>query len=194
MTPSEPIFVSSPTHIRAAPFARTCQAAHLLGRMISHRNDGSLDSQFQFSEAVQLHRTISALSSLLPNEFEMAPERLSTAVALCFSALLNLYDPYSCTESIGGAGSVEANEMQGIAINGLKATAEDVLKFAQHLKRSMTYDLAATSPLVADSLYSAAANYAWLVRESGSPEMIASLNSLKEVLSILNQRWKIGGT
>ncbi|KKY18851.1 putative fungal specific transcription factor domain protein [Phaeomoniella chlamydospora] len=193
MVTSEPIFVSSATSVKAGPFARTCQAAHLVGRVVVHKNDRSLDSPFRFSEAVQLHRTIIALASLLPSEFETAPERLSTAMALCYSAMLALYDPYSCTESNEGEHTVEETEMQGIAISGLQATADEVLRFAQHLKRTMTYDLAAISPLIADSLYGAASTYAWLASERGTPEMVASYNNLVEALRLLDMRWKVAG-
>jgi hypothetical protein len=196
MTPSEPIFVSSATSIRAGPFGRSCQAAHLLGRVIRHRNDGYSEESptFRFAEAAQLHRTVVALASLLPTEFESSPDGLITPLAICYSTQLDLYDPYSCTESNRGEHTVEETEMQGIAIAGLKQIAEDVYRFAQHLKRAMTYNLAAVSPLVSDCLYQAAANYAWLVRESGSPEMVASLNSISDALKMLDRRWKIGGT
>lgn len=97
MTTSEPLYVSSPTTVRASPFARTCQATHLLGRLIRHLNDQNVEPAFRFSEAGQLHRTFAALASLLPHEFHASPNQLSSAIALVYSGMLRLYDPYACT-------------------------------------------------------------------------------------------------
>ena len=99
MTTSEPIYVSSPTTVRASPFARTCQATHLLGRLIRHLNDRNVEPAFRFTEAVQLHRTLAALASLLPEEFQASPDQLSSAIALVYGGMLHLYDPYACTQS-----------------------------------------------------------------------------------------------
>ena len=193
MTTSEPVFVSSPTSVSASPYARTCQAAHLAGRVVSHKGDKTLDAPFRFSEAAQLHRTINALATLLPREFDTAPDRLSSSLAICYSSMLSLYEPYSCTETNHGEHTTEEVDMQAIAIAGLKRVSEEVLKFSHNLKRTMTYDTAAISPLVADCLYVAAANYAWLVQERGTPEMLASYNNLIEVLKLLDLRWKVAG-
>jgi hypothetical protein len=84
-----------------------------------------------------------------------------------------------------GIHTVEETEMQSIAIAGLRKTAEEVLRFSQHLQTSMGYDMAASSPLVADCLYQAAATYAWLVYETGSPDMVLSLQTLTECLKML---------
>lgn len=102
MTTSEPLYVSSPTAVHASPFARTCQATHLLGRLIRHLNDRNVEPAFRFSEAGQLHRTLTALASLLSDEFQASPDQLSSAIALIYGGMLHLYDPYACTESNHG--------------------------------------------------------------------------------------------
>jgi hypothetical protein len=83
--------------------------------------------------------------------------------------------------------------MQSIAIAGLRKTAEEVLRFSQRLQTCIGYDMAASSPLVADCLYQAAATYAWLVYETGSPDMVVSLQTLAECLKMLDVRWKVAG-
>lgn len=196
MTTSEPLYVSSPSSAHASPFARTCQATHLLGRLIRHLNDRNVEPAFKFSEASQLHRTLAALSSLLPSEFQAAPDQLSSSTALVYGSMLHLYDPYCCSQTNGGGGSEhtpEEIEMQTIAIAGLRSTAEEVLRFSQHLKTCMDYDIAAASPLVIDCLYQAAATYTWLVYETADIDMIESLNSLTECLKMLATRWKVAG-
>ena len=193
MTTSEPLYVSSPTSVKASSFARTCQATHLLGRLVRHLNDRNVDPKFRFSEAGQLHRTLTALASLLPAEFQNSPEQLSSSVALVYGGMLHLYDPYACTESNGGHHTPEETEMQTIAIAGLRTTAEQVLSFSQRLQTCVGYNLGASSPLVIDCLYQAAATYAWLLYETANPDMLSSFNSLTECLKMLDVRWKVAG-
>ena len=188
MTTSEPLYVSSPTSAKASPFARTCQATHLLGRLIRHLNDRTIEPFFRFSEAAQLHRTLAALSSVL----DSSPQKLSSATAMTLGAMMHLYDPYACTETDHG-NTIEGTEMQGIAIAGLRDTAEEVVRFAQHLQSCMSYSLASVSPLVADAVYMAAATFAWLEYERGTPEMSASLRVLTDTLQMLNARWRVAG-
>lgn len=83
--------------------------------------------------------------------------------------------------------------MQSIAIAGLRKTAEEILRFSQHLQTCIGNDSAACSPLVADCLYQAAATYAWLVYETGSSDMVAPLQTLAECLKMLDMRWKVAG-
>jgi hypothetical protein len=83
--------------------------------------------------------------------------------------------------------------MQSIAIAGLRTTADEILRFSQHLQTSVGYDVAASSPLVVDCLYQAAATYAWLVYETGSPDMVVALQTLTECLKMLDVRWKVAG-
>ena len=193
MTTSEPLYVSSPTSVKASAFARTCQATHLLGRLVRHLNDRNVEPSFRFSEAGQLHRTLAAFASLLPPEFQDSPEQLSSSVALVYGGMLHLYDPYACTESNGGRYTAEEAEMQTIAIAGLKTTAEEVLCFSQRLQICIDENMAASSPLVIDCLYQAAATYTWLLYEKGNPDILTSLKSLTECLRMLDVRWKLAG-
>jgi len=192
MTASEPLFVSSPTSIRAGSFARTCQAAHLLGRVIRHKNDQSLEPLFRLSEAAQLYRTIRALSLLLLAELN-ASRDVGTATALCYSSLMVLCKCYSCPETIRGQNPREEMEMQETALNGRKAAARDVVGFAQHLKLSMAFNIASASPLTSDCLYQAAANHAWPSRESGAAESAEATNEIRGALRMLDGRWRVAG-
>ncbi len=83
--------------------------------------------------------------------------------------------------------------MQTIAIAGLKTTAEEVLRFSQRLQTYIDDTVAASSPLVIDCLYQAAATYTWLLYEKGNPDILASLRSLTECLRKLEVRWKLAG-
>ncbi|EXJ87309.1 hypothetical protein A1O3_04268 [Capronia epimyces CBS 606.96] len=191
MATGEPLYVSSPTNVIAGPFARTCQATHLLGRLIRLANDQLLDSPLRFTEAIHLFRTLQALANLLQGDAQQLPERYGTALALCCSALLRLSDRFACTETNGGNHTVEETEMQTLAISGMKGTAADALQFSQLLMLSMIASPAATSPLIGDCLYMAAATYAWLAHESGLREMGEAYHQLRKSLETMNCRWAV---
>ncbi|KAK5263229.1 hypothetical protein LTR96_011350 [Exophiala xenobiotica] len=59
------INLSTPSNIRVGPFARECQAAHLIGRVVRHVFDPATDATFQKEEAVQLEQTLNAFLPLL---------------------------------------------------------------------------------------------------------------------------------
>ena len=191
LTTTEPLYVSTPTSVKAGAFARTAQATHLLGRMIRLRNEQQDDSPMKFTEAQQIHRTITALTKLLIAEVETDPLRFGTAAALCFAALLHLCDLYACTESNQGEHTVGEIEMQTVAIAGLKQTSADALRLSQLLRMAMATNPLATSPLTADCLYQAATQYAWLVYEVGNDEYIVAYRGLAQVLSLMSSRWAV---
>lgn len=193
LTTTEPLYVSTPTSVKAGNFARTAQTTHLLGRLVRLLNDQSDDLVMRFTEAAQIHRTITALTNLLVDEVENEPLKFGTPAALCYTALLHLCDGFACTESNRGQHTVEETEMQGIAIAGLRKTSADALRLSQLLKLTMSTNLSATSPLTADCLYQAAAQYAWLVHETGEKEMVSSYHALGEVLVLMNRRWSVAG-
>lgn len=102
MLVAAPLALSASQTIRAAPFARTCQAAHLLGKVVRHINDKNLPTDYKFNEALQLHRTMRALCEVLPAEAEgddpTHKPTLCSPMAILYSGLLTLYDQYACTE------------------------------------------------------------------------------------------------
>ncbi|KIW81458.1 hypothetical protein Z517_04483 [Fonsecaea pedrosoi CBS 271.37] len=191
ITTSEPLYVTSPTNVKAGAFTRTCQATHLMGRLVRLLNDKMLDAPMRFSEAIQLHRTLQALANLLPNDVHHVPERYGTPLALCYSSLMHLCDPFACTESNHGFHTVEETEMQTIAIAGLKSVASDVLRFSQLWHMGMLSNPAAASPLLGDCLYFAATIYAWLAQETGVREMGDAYHVLRKVLETMSSRWAV---
>ncbi|ETN37564.1 uncharacterized protein HMPREF1541_07186 [Cyphellophora europaea CBS 101466] len=193
MTTSEPLYMSTPTSVRAGAFARTCQATHLMGRMIRVLNDRSSDPATRFAEAIQLHRTLTALSNVLPYEVSESAAQYSTAMGLCYSSLLHLCEPFSCTETNRGDHTLEETEMQAISIPGMQEAAGKVLEFSLVLQKLMDQNLSAISPLLADCLYSATATFQWLVHETGSEEYITGYNSLRSILVEMSKRWVVAG-
>ncbi|KAI9836990.1 MAG: hypothetical protein M1819_000639 [Sarea resinae] len=194
MTANEPLFVSSSTNLRAAPFARTCQASHLLGRVIRHLNDRTVNRSILLAEATQLERTVRALSLLLSDEFQEHHTAVSTPMAICYSALMAIYDAYACHEANDVENTPEEIGMQGNAIGGLKTMTKEIMILARHLRETLAADGTAwVSPLVTDCLYQAAANYAWLVRETHNSENAEALNEIKATLAVIDRRWRVAG-
>lgn len=193
MASNEPLYVSSPTTVRAGAYARTCQATHLMGRLIRIKDDRATDSPLRFTEAAQLYRTLEALAKILLDELQISAAQYSTPLALCYGAILHICDPFCCTETNRGEHTVEETEMQAIAIAGLKKTGPDVVRFADSLKGLMNHNISAVSPLTADAIYMGASTYAWLAHEQGSPEDLANYHALREVLLQMNARWAAAG-
>jgi hypothetical protein len=154
-------------------------------------NDRFLDAPMRFAEAIQLHRTLTALANLLRDDFAASPERHGTPLALCYGGLMHLCDPFACTESNHGEHTVEETEMQTIAIAGLKSLAADVLRAAELFQASMLANPAAASPLIGDCLYFATTIYAWLADETGLKQMGDAYHSLRKVLETLGTRWAV---
>ncbi|KAK0917039.1 hypothetical protein LTR02_000369 [Friedmanniomyces endolithicus] len=204
MSVAAPLALSASQTICAAPFARTCQAAHLLGKVVRHINDTGLPPEFRFEEALQLNRTYRALAAALPDEAETDdpaahPPALCTSMAICYSALLTLYDTYSCTERANPKGPEAQLVMQKEAIAGLSDISAAALHLARQIRGFVETEgqgasgLGRLSPLVIDCFYQAAANYAWYLRESSDPQCGERLRELKEVLRLCEGRWRVAG-
>ncbi|GIZ42033.1 hypothetical protein CKM354_000531300 [Cercospora kikuchii] len=194
-----PLALSASPSVQAAPFARTCQAAHLLGKIVRHLNDKALPNTYRFEEALQLHRTMRALTAALVQEAaDDDPNQgptLCTALAICYSALLTLYDANSCTKE----NTVDTTEaqlmMQKESVEGLREITPEAMNHARRLRAfaERRGGWGGLSPLAIDPLYQAAANYAWYVRESSDLQCSARLQEVKEILMVIDQRWRVAG-
>lgn len=187
--------------MKICPFGRTCQASHLLSRVLRHTSDRDSDIDFRCREALQLRRTVQALAATIANESEELLEHMNdatadlplfTATALCHSALLHLYDTYCCTENTEAnqMGCENLLEMQRLAISGLKEMPNTVFLFSKRLQAVTELGgMLRMSPLVCDCLYQAAATYLWYTLETGGQDYLPMANTIKDVLGILGTRW-----
>lgn len=204
MGSNEPLFASSFTPSSdVGLFASTCQASHILGLVLRHRDDRSdniLDPYFRFSEAQRLHQTLMALNTHLTqstNSFGNNNGK-EVAVAICFSARLVLYDMYACNEqyTAGRARIAEETEMQRASMEGLKEVSNGVSNLAQHISSAAmmtTEPLLSKSPLVCNCLYEASLQWAWFIREDGSLEGVARLKAIVELLKETGRKWQVSG-
>lgn len=218
MLVAAPLSLSASQTIKAAPFARTCQAAHLMGKVIRHIDDKTIPCEYRFQDALQLSRTMRALADVIPNDHdEQDPDMkppLCTSIAICYSSLLTLYDAYSCTERAEEFTHEDQLVMQKESIEGLNEYSSRVFELGRQVKSIIErHGTAGLSPMIVDSTYQGAANCrhtvlnlistpedllthlldAWYVRESSDPVCGERLAELKEVLIMLDRRWRVAG-
>ena len=195
--PSEPLYTTSFSHITSlGRFARTCQAAHMLSKVISHREGKLKASQTNpdlLHEARSLHRALSALQlsieqSAGANSKLGFKSSLSASLAICVCARYLLHGLYGCPEAPGAASrerlSLEA-EMQLLSIEGLRTLASSTVP---RLTR-----LPSECPLLARCFYVSANACAWFIREDHEPEMQGSLGHIVSGLQRLGKRWTVAG-
>ncbi|KAK4495129.1 hypothetical protein PRZ48_013456 [Zasmidium cellare] len=194
-----PLLVMSMTAAApVAPFARTCQAAHLLGRACQHVNEhpSAEDADHHFQEAWQISKATQALSTIIYDESSASdsPDRFYAGRALCYSALMLLYDVHSCVEvdeieACGGNRGMRL-DLQQLAIDGSKDLAMQVHAFGTELERALEDRKGSLNPLVLHCLYSASGTFAWYYRESGNEKNLQYLNDLRRVLGLLQEKWQ----
>lgn len=187
-----------------SPFARTCQAAHILGRVLEHVNEhaDASNADYHFQEAQHIARAAEALILMLHDESSatLLEERYTYFLprALCYSALQVLYDVHSCVEvdeveSVGGNRGLRL-DLQQLAIDGFKGVVANVSTFAGELVQAIEMGLLEKiSPMVMQCLYSAGGTYAWYTRETGDERHLESLMELRGLLERFKGRWGVAG-
>lgn len=184
-----------------SPFARACQAAHLLGRVCEHVNQHptSFDADFHFQEALQISRALQALLTMLRQESERSRsnrQKLFTARGLAYAALITLYDVHSCVEpseieTVGGQRGLRI-EVQQHAIDGFKQVTSETYAFAEEIEQACVSGSLEKLPMVVlTALHAAAGTYAWYARETGAENSLADLAYLKRVMGTLGSKWAV---
>ncbi|TDZ54525.1 Transcription factor BOA15 [Colletotrichum trifolii] len=192
---SQPLFTMGfSTDSEVGPFARVCQASHILGRVLSHRNskrDGMLP-QGILDEAAQLDATLTALDAHLAQA--SADTASAVDVALCTVARLNLFQGYACIQpgAVGERLPAES-EMQKTSVRGLKhiiAVRAPTLALTVLQQGAQASD--GLSPLLIQVLYDIATECQWLIREGEIVKGADSTLSLAaDALKLLSQRWSV---
>lgn len=185
------------------PYARTCQAAHLLGWVCEHvnQNASSEDADMHFQEAFSIAGALRALLTMLEVESNQKTreerQRLFAARGLAYAALNTLYDVHSCiepdnVETVGGHRGLRL-DLQQFAIDEFKKVILDVSAFASEIEDYCgTYDVNAIPVTVLFSLYTVAGTYAWYAKENAAEKHLFALAELRRVLkTIATKRWKV---
>jgi len=161
MLVAAPLLLSTSPSTRVSAFARTCQAAHLLGKVVRHIDDSSLPPEHRFADAMQLQRTLRAFADVLTVEVLEPSTALtsSTSMAITLSALLSLYDAYSCTARLPVTGTEDQLTMQKASIDGLKQMSDRAVQFLRQVRIAASESqLGRMSFMVVDCVYQTAAN------------------------------------
>lgn len=177
------------------PFARSCQAAHMLGKVIRHKatKDSRGCDDDLLSEAFNIHHALATLQASLeePSQAEestaYSKARLIT-LSICVSARLLLYNQYGCNNSfdpVAHRPTATETELQVISLEGVqKAASHTAPRIARGEEKC---------PLTAQCLYYAAAECMWLVKEDHEPHMNSALRDLVRGLRDLQRKWQVGG-
>ncbi|KAL7948002.1 hypothetical protein V8C42DRAFT_351869 [Trichoderma barbatum] len=189
--PSQPLFVHGVTALASDPFSRICQVAHLLGRIIDHRDDSKLVGPPRFTSAKQLLKTLNSLLHLLESDLSLHGAAFSLACAMAFSAKVTLLNMYSCTETNQRVNCVEETQMQVLAISEFRRMAAEIVRLGEILQLTEQIHLDTLSPLICDCLYQAAVTSLWYFKESGSEQMARFLETLEADLRSMQTRWNI---
>jgi hypothetical protein len=157
---------------------------------------------FHYQEALQLHRTLDAFKHASLHEAEGMDQSTSnwafgssliTAIAICYSAQLTLYDANMCADAddVKGIGIQEQVEMQQIAISGIKDTCLAVHGLATMISKSDELKDWPKSPLTTDCLYQAAMLILCHARETGDNEYVKVVWDIVNAIKTLAGRWNV---
>lgn len=166
-------------------------------------NDAYGDVKFHYEEAIQLHRTIDTFSLAISHELNDINSVVRdwthtcshfTAMAICSSAQITLYDTYWCADAdaIRGVGIPEQLEMQQISINGIKGACLAVHQLAKMISEAAQIgDICRVNPLTTDCLYQASMLLHSYIRETGNNEYAQAVIDIVQVLKVLTRIWDV---
>lgn len=197
VVPSEPLYTKSFSSVTiVGSFAQTCQAAHMLSKVMRHSESrkSSQDITELLPEAQYLHQALSALHLSIEgstsDETPSHTSELSTspALALCCSARLLLYNQYACNEPLGlatdGPVALET-EMQKASLDGIR-------EISSCTARLLARD-AEGCPFAARFLYHAATECAWFIKENHEQVMYDALEDILTGLRSMSDHWALAG-
>ncbi|KAI1459889.1 hypothetical protein F4805DRAFT_35125 [Annulohypoxylon moriforme] len=201
---NEPLFAASfSSNTSLGSYANVCQAAHVLGRVLNHRDnllDKNVALDFRISEAKQLHHILTSLSSHLNDIHTASPSpggSILVAIAICFSARLILYEIYACNEKFSaehGRSSEEA-DMQRNSISGILDVSENTWRLSRQILHSIDQNsgdgLGNHSPLLCHCLYTVASECEWLLREKEDSTARIWLRDVVRLLEVIGRRWHV---
>lgn len=201
---NEPIFASSfSNNTSLGSFANVCQAAHILGRVLRHRDelhDASLALDFRIAEAKQLHGILTSLCSHLreaSRDLISLDSSVYVALALCFSARLIISDLYACNEKYStdhGRSSEEAEmqrEAMGSILETVRYTWQLTRQMLDSIDRAGERELDNINPLLCHCLYAAAQESEWFIFEQEDSNAGTWLRDFVRLLRIIGRRWQV---
>ena len=195
MSAARQSLVGSPISEPVTSFSRLCQAIIMMGKVFSHQYGDGLPSEAeQLKAASDLYGNASELATTISKEADIEQDFFgyASAIAVTYSTLCALCEGYSCPKGRCKSLGKESSDMQTQAIEGLRSVGGSIVNFVDHINANtpLGQDLDRLSPIIMDSLYAAASNYAWLVRESGDVMYQTALDAIRDCLKKLGARWR----
>ncbi|KAL7803003.1 fungal-specific transcription factor domain-containing protein [Trichoderma afarasin] len=172
--------ISTPAPFHVGPFARECQVAHLIGRVIQHVYHPVTDVDFRSRERTQLERTLKAFLPILIDE-ELEFSTYCGALGMCISSLYALYIP-----------PIVRNDLDnGWDFQNLEIVSTQMAALSQHLLKSAenVSNLIMMSHFIPYSLYQTAAIQLNLYRRSQDITFKANAESIIQILTYMSRRW-----
>ena len=195
--------VSADTTMAASSFARTCQAAHLLSRVLAHANSNvaNLDRKSYYERALQLHRVLVPFHAVISQEFvnaENPRDAISrvSALGICLSAMVTLYSTHSCAEldDPRGVGIPEQLQVQQLSLDALLTVGSSACEYASNILQLLEakgVDPAAGA-FATEGLYQVARMYILYIRETNKIEEYSpKLDILTRCLRSIGQRLQV---
>lgn len=188
---SEPLYAASFSSVTTlGSFARTCQAAHMLSKVINHKNGRAKCSQDTIDvleDGRRLHQALSALQHSLEQHDSVSPtdSSPSAAIALCITARYLLYNMYGCRNFVNTSSSNTAmeTEMQSLSVEGWRYLDSTTIARLLGSRREC--------PLLARCFFEAGKICAWIIRENDDPRTRDTLGRIEMELRRLGQRWRV---
>jgi hypothetical protein len=84
MVSPERVSLSSSSNGVTTPFSRLAQASNLLGRVIRHCNDRTMEGKFALDDFYILCQMITSLIELVPVDDSLSSMELCVASSICF--------------------------------------------------------------------------------------------------------------
>jgi hypothetical protein len=191
IVPSEPLYTTSFSSLTSVgSFAKMCQAAHMLSKVLHHRASIRALQEVEnlLPEAQVLHSALLALHSSIEGHISEGISRKSAIIALafCSSARLLLYNLYACNEP--GVYAEQSRmametEMQRDSLDGIISIASNIVPTIARANIEC--------PLIAQCLYHSATECAWFVREDHEAKWYNALEDVVRNLKLIGKNWNL---
>ncbi|KUJ19923.1 uncharacterized protein LY89DRAFT_731169 [Mollisia scopiformis] len=187
---SEPLFVSSSTNIAAAPYARLCQASHLLSLVLTYVNDNVSSASMRLEEAQQLARAVLSLCTFMQTEVSNEATRICVPMAICYSALIVLYE-HASNNGQTGYSLPEEEGLRDLGVSGLHGLIPLITEYAIHIQTILPYNIDQASPFICNCLYRFAVWISGMADASAKSNNTRAIKLARDTLEKLSQRWMV---
>ncbi|OOQ84271.1 hypothetical protein PEBR_33966 [Penicillium brasilianum] len=179
--------IATPAPFRLGQFARECQVAHLVGRVVHHVFNPVSDAHFHEEEAIQLKRTLLSFLPLLIEE-ELQFSNYCGALSTCVSSLFTLY-----SAPLFRSQHRNFDEpLTLIAMEQLSARMAEISDYFLGVARDENKRFM-LSPFVPYALYQTAVIESRLWKQEGNSQHKERAYRMVELLRYFSNRWAIAG-